>query len=85
MKAAPGIVAFIAQVRYSIPFQGMSLCLCSTAPRYTSVHVPLWLQRTTHHESLPKRTPPGHPTTGPSLPTVADELLANKERYSTIR
>ncbi len=53
----------------------MSLCLGSTATR--KIALPLWLHGTTHHGSV--ATPLGHPTSGPSLPSVA-EPLPSKER-----
>ncbi len=53
----------------------MCLCLGSTATR--KIALPLWLHGTTHHGSV--ATPLGHPTSGPSLPSVAEPLLRSTE------
>jgi hypothetical protein len=45
------------------------LLLASAAPRYTSMHVPLWLHRPQH----PGPKPLGSMTTYPSLPSMPDK------------
>jgi hypothetical protein len=64
------------EVRYSIRLWGMSLCLCSTATLYTTMHVQLWFQRTTH----PSPKTLGQLTSAPFLPS-----MPSKKRYDRPR
>ena len=63
-------------VRYSIPWKGMSLCLCSTAPLYTNMHVQLWFQRTTH----PSPKTLGQLTSAPFLPSMPSKKRSHRPR-----
>jgi hypothetical protein len=57
-------------------FQGMSLCLCSTATLSTTMHGQLWFQRTTH----PSPKTLGQLTSAPLLPS-----MPSKKRYDRPR
>ncbi len=64
------------EVRYSIRLSGMSLCLCSTATLYTTMHVQLWFQRTTH----PSPKTLGQLTSAPFLPSMPSKKRSHRPR-----
>src|SRR5712692_8460703 len=54
----------------------MSLCLCSTATLYTTRHVQLWFQRTTH----PSPKTLGQLTSAPFLPSMPSKKRSHRPR-----